>query len=157
LKTTFFARISIPLLVCAVVLGVFFNYTGPQNINSKKQCTIELTQKCVVFDNGQQISVQFLQEMELEEEILINIIIPKNSTIKNMWVQGINMYMGKTAIITDNTYVQDTQKVYNARLFLGACSEPAMKWQMIIQTSTNNELMQSWFFNFSTNRNKKAE
>jgi hypothetical protein len=67
------------------------------------------------------------------------------------------MYMGKTAIIADNTYVQDTQKVYNARLFLGACSEPAMKWQMIIQTSTNNELMQSWFFNFSTNRNKKAE
>ena len=156
LKTTFFARISIPLLVCAVALGVFFNHTDPKNINSKKQCTIELTQECVVFDNGQQISVQFLQEMELEEEILINIIIPKNTTIKNMWVQGINMYMGKTAIISDNVYVQDTQKVYNARLFLGSCSEPAMKWQMIIQTSTNDKLMKSWFFNFSTNRNKKS-
>ena len=72
-----------------------------------------------------------------------------------MWVQGINMYMGKNAVLADSTYAKEAKKVYNARLFLGACSEPAMRWQLIIQTTDNNELEQSWFFNFSTDRNKK--
>jgi len=110
----------------------------------------------VVFNNGQQISVQFLQQIEVEEEIALSIELPKNTKIEKMWVQGLNMYMGKSAVITDNIYVQDTRKVYNARLFLGSCSEPAMRWQMIVETSNDSGLQQSWFFNFSTDRNKKS-
>ena len=55
-----------------------------------------------------------------------------------MWVQGINMYMGKSAVLTDSIYLEDGKKVYNARLFLGACSEPLMRWQLIIQTIDDN-------------------
>lgn len=156
MKSTFFAKILLPLLVCAVALGIFFNYTNPYHMDPSKQCNIELTQECIVFDKGQQISVQFSQKIEVEEEILLTITVPENTKIKNMWVQGINMYMGKSAIIIDNIYAQDIKKVYNARLFLGSCSEPAMKWQMIVQTSTDFGLKQSWFFNFFTDRDKKG-
>jgi hypothetical protein len=139
-----------------VAIGIFLSYTTSISTQPKKQCGIEKTLPCVVFNNGQQISVQFLQQIEVEEEITLSIELPKNTKIEKMWVQGLNMYMGKSAVITDNIYVQDTRKVYNARLFLGSCSEPAMRWQMIVETSNDSGLQQSWFFNFSTDRNKKS-
>ncbi len=143
------------MLVFAAVVGVLINYTDSPSIKSIKQCNIDLTQECVVFDNGQQISVRFLQEIELEEESLLTITVPKNTKIKKMWVQGINMYMGRNAVLTDSIYAEEGEQIYNARLFLGACSEPAMRWQLIIQTTDDNQAEQSWFFNFSTDRNRK--
>jgi hypothetical protein len=154
---TFFARILLPLLVSTAAVGIFLNYTDSSHIRTTKQCNIDLTQECVVFDNGQQISVQFLQKIELEEELSLIITVPNNTKIKQMWVQGINMYMGKNAVIVDSVYAKKQQKDYNARLFLGSCSEPAMRWQLIIQTSDENQSEQSWFFNFATDRNKKVE
>ncbi|PKG99493.1 hypothetical protein [Paraglaciecola sp. MB-3u-78] len=155
MNPTFFARILLPLLVFTAAVGIFLNYTDSPSIKSTKQCNIDLTQECIVFNNGQQISVRFLQEIEVEEELLLTITVPNNTKIKQMWVQGINMYMGKNAVLNDSVYAKEDKKVYNARLFLGSCSEPAMRWQLIIQTLDNNELEQSWFFNFSTDRNKK--
>jgi hypothetical protein len=119
-----------------------------------KQCNINLTQECVVFDDVQRISVRFLQEIEVEEELLFTITVPNNTNVKKMWVQGINMYMGKSAALTDSIYADEGKKVYNSRLFLGSCSEPAMRWQLIIQTTDEKQAEQFWFFNFSTNRNK---
>jgi hypothetical protein len=156
LNPTFFAKILLPLLIIAAAVGIFLNYTDPPVIKSTKQCNIDLTQECVVFDNGQQISVRFLQEVEVEEELSLTIRIPSNTQVKRMWVQGINMYMGKSAVLTDSIYAEEDKKVYNARLFLGSCSEPLMRWQLVIQTTDDNGLDQSWFFNFATNRNKKS-
>ena len=153
----FFARILLPLLVFSVAIGLLLNYTDSPSIKPTKQCNIDQTQECIVFDNGQQITVQFLQVIEVEEEILLTITVPNNTKIERMWVQGINMYMGKNAVLSDSVYAMEEKKVYNARLFLGACSESAMRWQLIIQTTDNNELEQSWFFNFSTDRNNKTE
>ena len=157
MKPTFFARILLPLLVFAAAVGIYINYIDSPLKKSKKQCNIDLTQECIVIDQGQQISVQFLQNIEVEEEISLTVTVPNNTRIKQMWVQGINMYMGKNAVVVDSVYAKEMKKVYNAHLFLGSCSEPAMRWQLIIQTTDNNELEQSWFLNFSTDRNKKAE
>jgi hypothetical protein len=154
---TSFARIFLPLLLSAAAVGIFLNYTGSSNIRTTKQCNIDLTQECVVFDNDQRVSVQFLQKIELEEELSLIITVPKNTKIKQMWVQGINMYMGKSAVMVESVYAKEQQKDYNARLFLGSCSEPAMRWQLIIQTTDESQTEQSWFFNFATDRNKKVE
>ena len=151
-----FAKIFLPLLVFTAAIGIYLNYTDSPPIKSTKQCNIDPTQECVVFYNDQQISVRFLQEIEVEEELLLTITIPNNTNVKKMWVQGINMYMGKSAVLSDYVYVNEGEKVYNARLFLGSCSEPAMRWQLVIQTADANQTEQSWFFNFSTDRNKKS-
>jgi hypothetical protein len=156
-NSNFFAKTLLPLLVLAAVIGLFLNYTDSPPIKATKQCSIDLTQECVVFDNNKQVSVQFLQEIELEEELTLIITVPNNTKIKQMWVQGINMYMGKNAVMVDSIYAKEQQKVYNARLFLGSCSEPAMRWQLIIQTTDESMLEQSWLFNFTTDRNKKVE
>jgi hypothetical protein len=155
LTLTFFSRLLLPLLVFAAAIGMFLNYTDSPPIKPTKQCNLDLTQECVVFDNNQLISVRFLQKIEVEEELLLTITAPNNIKIVKMWVQGINMYMGKNAVLTDSVYAQEMNKVYNARLFLGSCSEPAMRWQLVIQTTDDNQSEQSWFFNFSTDRNKK--
>lgn len=155
-NTNFNNKILLLLLVVAVSVGLFINYKNPPAIKVTKQCNIDLTQECVVFDKGQRISVRFLQKIQLEEELLLTITIPNNTNIKTMWVQGTNMYMGKNAVLTDGFYVDKGKKVYNARLFLGSCSEPDMRWQLIIKTISDEQLAQSWFFNFSTNRNQKS-
>jgi hypothetical protein len=155
LNLTFFARILLPLLVFAAAVGLFLNYTDSLTVKSTKQCNIDLTQECTVFNNHQQISVQFKQQIKVEEELLIIITVPNDTKITQMWVQGINMYMGKNAVMTDSIYADKGKKVYNARLFLGSCSEPVMRWQLIIQTADDTQTQQSWFFNFSTDRNKK--
>jgi hypothetical protein len=154
LNPTFFSRILLPLVVFAAAIGLFLNYTDSPPMRPTKQCNIDLTQECVVFDDVQRISVRFLQEIEVEEELLFTITVPNNTNVKKMWVQGINMYMGKSAALTDSIYADEGKKVYNSRLFLGSCSEPAMRWQLIIQTTDEKQAEQSWFFNFSTNRNK---
>jgi len=156
LNPNLFAKIFLPLLVFTAAIGIYLNYTDSPPIKSTKQCNIDPTQECVVFYNDQQISVRFLQEIEVEEELLLTITIPNNTNVKTMWVQGINMYMGKSAVLSDYVYVNEGEKVYNARLFLGSCSEPAMRWQLVIQTADANQTEQSWFFNFSTDRNKKS-
>jgi hypothetical protein len=153
---TFFAKIILPLLVFTAAVGLFLNYTDSSPIKTTKQCNIDLTQECVVFDKNKQISVQFLQVIELEEELALTVTVPNNTNITQMWVQGINMYMGKNAVIVDSVYAKKQQKVYNARLFLGSCSEPLMRWQLIIQTSDESQSEQSWFFNFATDRNKES-
>ncbi|MFT5841031.1 MAG: hypothetical protein ACI9UT_003545 [Flavobacteriales bacterium] len=154
MNPTFFSRILLPLVVFAAAIGLFLNYTDSPPMRPTKQCNIDLTQECVVFDDVQRISVRFLQEIEVEEELLFTITVPNNTNVKKMWVQGINMYMGKSAALTDSIYADEGKKVYNSRLFLGSCSEPAMRWQLIIQTTDEKQAEQSWFFNFSTNRNK---
>lgn len=145
------------MLVFTAIFGIFLNYTDSSTVLTTKQCNIDLTQECVVFDSGNKISVQFLQELEVEEELLLTIALPNSSKISQMWVQGVNMYMGKSAVITHSVYLEDDLKIYNSAIFLGACSEPQMRWQLIIQTVDENEVEQTWFFNFSTDRNKKAE
>jgi hypothetical protein len=156
LNFTFISKLLLPLLIFAAAVGMFLNYTDPSPIKTTKQCNIDLTQECVVFDNDQLISVRFLQEIEVEEELLLTITVPNKIKIVKMWVQGVNMYMGKNAVLSDSVYVQEMKKVYNARLFLGSCSEPAMRWQLVIQTTDDNQSVQSWFFNFSSDRNKKS-
>lgn len=144
------------MLVFTAAVGVFLNYTDSLPVKSTKQCNIDLTQECFVFDNNQQISVQFLQQIEIEEELQLTVKVPISTNITQMWVQGVNMYMGKSAVLTDSVFVEAGQRVYNARLFLGACSEPAMRWQLIIQTIDDTSSEKSWFFNFSTDRNKRS-
>lgn len=144
------------MLVFAAIISFFLNYSDSPTVKVTKQCNIDLTQECVVFANGNEISVQFLQQPEVEEELLLKIAIPKNAKISDMWIQGINMYMGKSAVLTDSIYNKNDQKIYNSRLFLGACSEPVMRWQLIIQTISETNLEQSWFFNFTTDRNKNS-
>jgi hypothetical protein len=112
--------------------------------------------ECIILSDGLQISVQFLQDIEVEEELLLSIKTPSSTEIGQVWVQGINMYMGKSAVLANSIYLEEGKKVHNASMFLGSCSEPFMRWQLIIETIDDKQKKQTWFFNFSTDRNKES-
>lgn len=134
-----------------VFLGLVLNYTLINQGDTSKQCKIDLQQECILSNDDLQVSVQFLQAIEVEEELKLQIKIPEDAKVVQMWVQGVNMYMGKHAVLTDAIFAQNGFKLYQASLFLGACSESKMKWQLIIQTENSEEAKESWFFNFDTN------
>ncbi len=78
--------------------------------------------------------------------------MPDSLQLNSAWVQGVNMYMGKTALMIDSVVNQGEQVDYLASLFLGACSEPKMKWQLVVQGQDKAGQTHSFFFNFMTVR-----
>ncbi|MGS2720109.1 hypothetical protein [Paraglaciecola aestuariivivens] len=138
------------LLIILVLIGLVLssNQISPQQTN--RQCTLISQQKCQLIVDEQKLSAQFLQPVALEEELNLKISLPTNTEIQAMWVQGINMYMGKHQLFTQSSYIENDQMVHLVQLFLGACSEPNMKWQLVIQTKQGTKPLESWFFNFET-------
>jgi hypothetical protein len=108
--------------------------------------------ECSLNVGEQKLSVKFAQTIELEEELSLEINIPNTQILKNVWVQGVNMYMGKTPVIVESNYVQNESVVHQGKLFLGACSESNMIWQLIVQTKDIRNNTHTYFFNFKTNR-----
>ncbi|MDU0355096.1 hypothetical protein RS130_15380 [Paraglaciecola aquimarina] len=58
--------------------------------------------------------------------------------------------MGKTAVIIDSSKTIGSYHHHLSQLFLGACSEPNMKWQLVVQIVDSEQNIQSYFFNFET-------
>ena len=50
--------------------------------------------------------------------------------IVNAWIEGVNMYMGKTPIIFEQTPSVGIT-------FLGSCNLPEMKWRINIEAQNN--------------------
>jgi hypothetical protein len=157
LNKTVFQPILVFILVLLAITGILLSYSNFFPTKTTKQCNLDLTQECNVDDGEQKLTVKFLQTIEVEEELSLVINAPMGTKISAMWVQGINMYMGKNAVLVDTVYVESDKSVYTARLFLGSCSEPAMKWQLVVKTTHKDSEEKAWFFNFSTDRSKKAE
>ncbi|MEP2652259.1 MAG: hypothetical protein ABJH06_09695 [Paraglaciecola sp.] len=153
MSRTFFNQTLIIIAIILVVIGFLFSLNTTLGPNETVQCNLTKQQKCELVNNAEFITVEFLQDIELEEELNLHILTSPTLKIKKMWVQGVNMYMGKTAVLIDNVKETSFQKSYQGVLFLGACSEPNMKWQLIILTESQDKGEQSWFFNFDTSRN----
>lgn len=147
---SFFNRILVSLLVFSSLVGVFLYFNQALMNNSANQCVIGESNFCSIKNDKQDLSIRFLQNIELEEEISLEITINKELTFDKAWVQGVNMYMGKTPIIIESQETQGMYKIHTGVLFLGACSEPKMRWQLIVQTKDSRNQVNSHFFNFKT-------
>lgn len=150
MNPAFFSRIFVISLVLASVAGVFFYLEQGQYTKSAKQCDIDGMHNCSVMFKQQPLSVQFLTPIELEEELIAKITVPTTLSLENIWAQGVNMYMGKAAVIVTLNKETIDSRVYKSKLFLGACSEPNMRWQLVVQAKDVRGKIHSYFFNFQT-------
>ncbi|MEI8648695.1 hypothetical protein P4S73_13660 [Paraglaciecola sp. Hal342] len=68
----------------------------------------------------------------MEEELQIELIYPSQYDLQQSYIQGINMYMGQTALL--NTSIEsDAERIVSKNTFsLGACSERNMRWQLVL-------------------------
>ncbi|MEO9945385.1 MAG: hypothetical protein ABJH28_12100 [Paraglaciecola sp.] len=152
MSPTFFTRTLITIAIILVVIGFLFSQSNNFGLKTNTQCNLDNKTQCELNTQSEVVSVKFLQTIQLEEELKLTITLSDSLKIKQIWVQGINMYMGKTAVILENVTHISSSFTYDGLLFLGACSEPDMKWQLIIQTENTEKVTQSWFFNFETHR-----
>lgn len=142
----------IPILVIALLL--LFGYVvqrANQSGNSGTQCQLQDTDECVLSVNNQRFSVQMLDTLQVEEELLVKLKFPARYRLEKSWIQGVNMYMGKTALSLKDSFSDETQTVSELTFFLGACSENKMKWQLVLiyQNPVSGEEHKQ-FYNFST-------
>jgi hypothetical protein len=138
-----------------LLLGIFVYVLNSPASKSYQdvQCQIEGRDACTIQQHGEGFVVAFSRIPEVEEEITLKLTYPDSYELREAWVQGINMYMGRSAILLDSNQKQDGQINSKAMLFLGACSEKNMKWQLVtlfVETASGQEL--KLFYNFDTQR-----
>lgn len=91
----------------------------------------------------------------LEEEISASIHLKSGWKLKKGWVEGVNMYMGKTPLIIESMN-RDLDE-YNILFFLGSCSEPNMHWRMVTEwylpnSEKGNNQTVTAYYDFYTTR-----
>lgn len=142
----------LPLAVIAVLLlfGYFFTRLE-QDLNSGVQCQLLGLKECVLVIDQQEFVVQMLQPFHVEEELPVKLTFPSQYRLTGSWIQGVNMYMGKTALLPKNSVSDGAKVVSELTFFLGACSEDKMKWQLVlIYLNPVSGEEQKLFYNFST-------
>lgn len=148
-KKIFLPRLFV--LVCLIIALFFGIYLS--NVNK----SLNLSNECIMLNNACSFStatmnlrIKFQQAPVIEEELLLNVDISTGHTITGAWVEGVNMYMGKTPVIFTNT---DGKTTNNGITFLGSCTQPDMQWKLYIQVQDEAEKTEVYSATFSTQIN----
>jgi protease II len=139
-----------------MLLGsVVYVLTSPSgNVYQNVQCEVQGSDACTIQRHEQNnFILAFSRPPELEEEMTLSISYPDSYTLSQAWVQGVNMYMGRSAVVLEPSQGHEGTMSHNGVLFLGACSEKNMQWQLVttfVDRSTGDEF--KLFYNFDTQR-----
>ena len=98
-----------------------------KRLTNKGDCDITQT-SCSFLVQGKTIGVGFLKTPITEEELFLDFSLENGLTIKKAWIEGINMYMGKTPIMFEST-----NSPLKGVTFLGSCNLREMKWRLYIE------------------------
>jgi hypothetical protein len=140
--------------VLVLSLAVYLTGTETAGSVSSKQCQLTETLICqfnLTDLNDQQVVVNFNEKVQIEEQNTVQLTLPEQFSLKQAWVQGVNMYMGKIAVVEQTELSHLTKNAHELWFFIGSCSEPQMRWQLIIELENRVSLKTERFFvNFST-------
>jgi len=133
------ALILFVALLIISLSGVYY-----KNVNSpapsQEKCDLSLG-KCTFVYGDNEISVNFLSPIVTEEEILLTFELPADTILTKAWIEGLNMFMGKTPIIEEaGRYVT----------FLGSCNLDRMDWQLNLMIENKNGQVTSYSAVFHT-------
>lgn len=131
-KKTIFIRL---LILAALVLSIFLAMQTSQinkPFTSDGDCDITVN-SCTIAHNTKTIGLSFEQEPEAEEELFLNFLFPNNLQIKTAWIEGVNMYMGKTPIL-----FEDANNPHRGVTFLGSCNLSEMEWVLYVEFEPTN-------------------
>lgn len=94
---------------------------------------------CQLSVAGLNLSARLSRSPLPEEPIDVSIFYPESVAIDSIWLEGVNMYMGKIPVVIDNTITQDAQKVSSGWFMFGACHQPKMEWEIVIKIKGRQE------------------
>ena len=132
MKTTKKAqKFIIPTLILILALGVYLSKqqvtTTDTDNGLGNPCTfVNLT--CEIGHEQNKVSATFESIPEAEESIIVNFSLPFSQQIESVWIEGVNMYMGKVPVLAERI----KEGSWSGWFMLGSCSEPQMRWKMLI-------------------------
>ena len=142
-----------------ITLALFFSLVSvvtllnepDSSITDGKQCELDDSLSCrfsQINDNSQQVIVKFVEKVQVEEQNEVIVTLPADASLDDVWIQGVNMFMGKVAVLAQSS---NEQNVHNLQFFLGACSEANMRWQFVLAIKKASDAKpETYFINFKT-------
>jgi hypothetical protein len=138
-------------LILLLLCFVYLNSINNVNTQQGAQCQLIETQSCIAVLDGREFKGTFSQAPEVEEERHIELVYPSQYDLQDSYIQGINMFMGRTALVNTSMRTDAGTTISENTYFLGACSERDMRWQLVllfVNHASGDE--KRVFFNFET-------
>ena len=146
-------RYILPLSCVALVFIVLLLQQTDDKRSEDAQCQISGTSKCIILRQNKEFSLELYKRPQIEEEIRLRLEYPNSYELSKAWVQGVNMYMGQSAVVIEKTKFSAKQNTTKGLFFLGACSEKNMIWQIVtIYTDPLSGHEVKLFYNFATHQ-----
>ncbi len=110
------------------------------NIAPTANCIIQ-NNVCTWTHNEQKFEFTFVSSPAVEEETLFRLVSDQPLSISRAWVEGINMYMGKTPVLANTV----NENSFSGVFFLGSCNQAQMRWLLVIEVAGKLEPMKLQF------------
>jgi len=145
-KTPSLKLLTLLTLIFIVVLGLLYNNVN-KPLTTNDACTIS-EKMCIISQENVTIRIEFDQRPIVEEELFVNFELNDDWTIEKTWIEGLNMFMGKTPIM-----FEDANNNKRGVTFLGSCNLAEMQWIMYIQIkqkdTDNTQLLTASFSTYN--------
>lgn len=118
------------MVLCVTVFAIY-QKSVTNSLRENDACDItENSCQTVVFKNI--LRVNFEQKPVAEEELFLNFYVGADLSINKVWIEGVNMYMGKTPVLFENESNPEL-----AVTFLGSCNLQEMQWILNVELKNN--------------------
>ncbi|UAA37105.1 hypothetical protein KIH87_10105 [Paraneptunicella aestuarii] len=127
------------LLMTLVFIGVWNKLVIPEHDNALSPTeTVCLDGDACL--NKARLQIAFSPDpVVVEAEIRVKLYLSDGWNLKKAWVEGVNMYMGKSPLIIEDIHHQN--KEITAIMFLGSCSEPKMHWRITTEWQADKDAL----------------
>jgi hypothetical protein len=141
-------KYSAPLFIL-LMLGMLTFWYKTSQIETDVFCEFD-TSTCTLLGNAEEFSLSVSPfPIKTEERLIFTLNLESGLKFESAWIQGINMYMGKIPVLPTEHMVHEGTSL-QLESYLGSCSEPDMRWQMIVTLSDSSGNRFSRYVNFSS-------
>lgn len=131
-----------PLIIILLAAAIYFaqKQIGLSNENEAtfyglgNHCEF-VNLECHFILDEEQAYATFSAHPVTEESTTVRFHLPEKTQIQSVWVEGVNMYMGKIPVLSEQVHPGE----WTGWFMLGSCSEPEMRWKMLINIKGRTE------------------
>lgn len=151
LQTSTFLKILPIIAVISLVSLLLVINQSNLGKSQGRQCYVQ-DGTCETVLKEHRFAIAFLHALpQVEEELKVQIQFPQHLQLVETYIEGTNMYMGRTRVETlALSNVGEGISSFEGITFLGACSEPSMRWRLVAEFADDQGDRESVYFNFQT-------
>jgi hypothetical protein len=142
-------KYSLPMVVL-LVLGIFAYWYKTSQVTMEVSCHLDGA-SCTILGRDAEFKFSVAPfPIKTEERLIFTLHLEPGLGFDSAWIQGINMYMGRIPVLPIDSIEASQEGAVELESYLGSCSEPNMRWQMIINLSDTNGVIVTRYINFNS-------